>query len=143
MTPAATSFIRHSPIRNDHRRFPFRGETSGVVFESILNRLPPPAVRLNPDIPPRLDEILQKALEKDREMRYQVAAEMRADLKRLRREADSSAAFPQVLIRNRREATPFQRQAPRQSPQRRDRLRQFPQHPGQARPSAKSPRSTN
>ncbi|MGA9142997.1 MAG: protein kinase [Candidatus Acidiferrales bacterium] len=69
---------------------PFRGETSGVVFESILNRLPPAAVRLNPDIPPRLDEILQKALEKDREMRYQFAAEMRADLKRLRREADSS-----------------------------------------------------
>jgi serine/threonine protein kinase len=68
----------------------FRGETSGVVFESILNRLPPPAMRLNPDIPPRLEEILQKALEKDREMRYQVAAEMRADLKRLRREADSS-----------------------------------------------------
>ena len=69
---------------------PFRGETSGVVFESILNRLPPPAMRLNPDTPPRLEEILHKALEKDREMRYQVAAEMRADLKRLRREADSS-----------------------------------------------------
>jgi serine/threonine protein kinase len=69
---------------------PFRGETSGVVFESIMNRLPPPAMRLNPDIPPRLEEILHKALEKDREMRYQFAAEMRADLKRLRREADSS-----------------------------------------------------
>ena len=69
---------------------PFRGETSGVVFESILNRLPPPAMRLNPDVPPRLEEILHKALEKDREMRYQFAAEMRADLKRLRREADSS-----------------------------------------------------
>ena len=55
-----------------------------------MNRLPPAAVRLNPDIPPSLDEILQKALEKDREMRYQFAAEMRADLKRLRREADSS-----------------------------------------------------
>ena len=69
---------------------PFRGETSGVVFESILNRLAPPAMRLNPDVPPRLEEILHKALEKDREMRYQFAAEMRADLKRLRREADSS-----------------------------------------------------
>ncbi len=69
---------------------PFRGETSGVVFESIMNRIPPPAMRLNPDIPPRLEEILHKALEKDREMRYQFAAEMRADLKRLRREADSS-----------------------------------------------------
>ena len=69
---------------------PFRGDTTGVTFEAILNRVPPPAIRLNPDIPPKLDEILQKALEKDREMRYQVAAEIRADLKRLRRETDSS-----------------------------------------------------
>ena len=69
---------------------PFRGETTGVTFEAILNRVPAPAIRLNPDIPPKLEEILQKALEKDREMRYQVAAEIRADLKRLRRETDSS-----------------------------------------------------
>ena len=69
---------------------PFRGETTGVIFEAILNRVPPPAMRINPDIPPKLEEILQKLLEKDREMRYQVAAEIRADLKRLRREADSS-----------------------------------------------------
>jgi eukaryotic-like serine/threonine-protein kinase len=69
---------------------PFRGETTGVIFEAILNRLPPPALRLNPDIPPKLEEILQKLLEKDRELRYQVAAEIRADLKRLRRETDSS-----------------------------------------------------
>ncbi|MGB8654597.1 MAG: protein kinase [Candidatus Acidiferrales bacterium] len=69
---------------------PFRGDTTGVIFEAILNRIPPPAARLNPDIPPKLDEILQKALEKDREMRYQVAAEIRADLKRLRRETDST-----------------------------------------------------
>ena len=69
---------------------PFRGETTGVTFEAILNRVPPPALRMNPDIPPKLEEILQKALEKDREMRYQVAAEIRADLKRLRRETDSS-----------------------------------------------------
>ncbi len=69
---------------------PFRGETTGVTFEAILNRVPPPALRINPEIPPKLEEILQKALEKDREMRYQVAAEIRADLKRLRRETDSS-----------------------------------------------------
>src|ERR1700734_4006840 len=69
---------------------PFKGETTGVIFEAVLNRVPPPALRLNPDIPPKLEEILQKLLEKDREMRYQVAAEIRADLKRLRREADSS-----------------------------------------------------
>ena len=70
---------------------PFRGDTTGVTFEAILNRVPPPALRMNPEIPPKLDEILQKALEKDREMRYQVAAEIRADLKRLRRETDSSS----------------------------------------------------
>ncbi len=69
---------------------PFRGDTSGVMFEAILNRVPAPASRSNPEIPAKLDEILQKALEKDREMRYQVAAEIRADLKRLRRETDSS-----------------------------------------------------
>src|SRR5277367_922863 len=69
---------------------PFRGDTTGVTFEAILNRVPPPAIRLNPEIPPKLEEILQKALEKDREMRYQLAAEIRADLKRLRRETDSS-----------------------------------------------------
>src|ERR1700735_3900619 len=69
---------------------PFRGETTGVTFEAILNRVPPAAIRINPEIPPKLEEILQKALEKDREMRYQVAAEIRADLKRLRRETDSS-----------------------------------------------------
>ncbi len=74
---------------------PFRGDTTGVTFEAILNRVPPPAMRVNPEIPPKLEEILQKALEKDREMRYQVAAEIRADLKRLRRETDSSGrAFP-------------------------------------------------
>src|SRR6202167_5260194 len=69
---------------------PFRGETTGVTFEAILNRVPAPAIRINPDIPPKLEEILQKALEKDREMRYQVAAEIRADLKRLRRQTGSS-----------------------------------------------------
>ncbi|HXW16911.1 MAG TPA: protein kinase, partial [Candidatus Acidoferrales bacterium] len=69
---------------------PFRGDTTGVTFEAILNRLPPPALRVNPEISPKLEEILQKALEKDRELRYQVAAEIRADLKRLRRETDSS-----------------------------------------------------
>jgi serine/threonine protein kinase len=69
---------------------PFRGDTTGVTFEAILNRVPPPALRLNPDVPVKLEEILEKLLEKDREMRYQVAAEVRADLKRLRRETDSS-----------------------------------------------------
>jgi eukaryotic-like serine/threonine-protein kinase len=68
---------------------PFRGETSGSVFDSILNRAPTAAVRLNPEIPAKLEEIISKALEKDRELRYQTASELRADLKRLKRDTES------------------------------------------------------
>src|ERR1700733_2332850 len=69
---------------------PFRGESAGVITEAILNRAPVPAVRLNADAPVELERIIAKALEKDRETRYQVAAEMRADLRRLKRESDTS-----------------------------------------------------
>jgi serine/threonine protein kinase/tetratricopeptide (TPR) repeat protein len=68
---------------------PFRGETSGVISHAILDGQPTPAVRFNPDLPPKLEDIINKALEKDRELRYQGAAEMRADLKRLKRETES------------------------------------------------------
>jgi eukaryotic-like serine/threonine-protein kinase len=69
---------------------PFRGETSAVITEAILNRTPTAATRLNPELPPKLEETISKALEKDREMRSQTAAEMRADLKRIKRSIDSS-----------------------------------------------------
>src|SRR4029077_16427752 len=68
---------------------PFRGESSGVIFHEILDRAPAPAMRLNPGLPSKLEDIINKALEKNRNLRYQVAAEMRADLQRLRRDSDS------------------------------------------------------
>ena len=68
---------------------PFRGDTSGVIFESILNRAPAPAIRVNPDLPPKLEDIISRALEKDRNLRYQHASEMRAELQRLKRDMDS------------------------------------------------------
>jgi eukaryotic-like serine/threonine-protein kinase len=69
---------------------PFRGDSTAVIFDAILNRAPVAPVRLNPDLPPELERIINRALEKDRELRYQHASEMRAELQRLKRDTDSS-----------------------------------------------------
>lgn len=68
---------------------PFDGETSGLIFKAILDSDPPPAVRFNRDIPPELERIISKALEKDRNLRYQHASDMRTDLQRLKRDSDT------------------------------------------------------
>jgi eukaryotic-like serine/threonine-protein kinase len=71
-------------------RLPFHGESCGVIFDGILNRTPVSPVRINPDVPPKLGEIINKALEKDRNLRYQHASEIRTDLARLKRDTESA-----------------------------------------------------
>ncbi len=68
---------------------PFRGDTSAVIFDNILNRAPVPPIRFNPEVPPRLEDIINRALEKDRNLRYQHASDMRAELQRLKRDTET------------------------------------------------------
>ena len=70
-------------------QLPFRGESSAVIFEAIMNRAPVPPLRLNPDLPPKIEAIIERALEKDRELRYQHASDIRAELQRLKRDQQS------------------------------------------------------
>jgi len=81
-------------------RLPFRGNTSALIFKGILDEVQTPAARLNPDVPDGLEDIINKALEKDRDLRYQHASEMRSDLMRLKRESKSGrATAPEVVAR--------------------------------------------
>jgi eukaryotic-like serine/threonine-protein kinase len=76
---------------------PFRGDTSALIFNAILERPPVPPVRLNPDIPPKLEDVVNKALEKDRNLRYQHAADLRTDLQRLKRDTDSGRSAQHTM----------------------------------------------
>jgi TolB-like protein/predicted Ser/Thr protein kinase len=84
---------------------PFRGDTSALIFNAILERAPVAPVRLNPDLPPKLEEVINKCLEKDCSLRYQHASEIRADLQRLKRDTDSSRAAALPALPD----TPFKR----------------------------------
>ncbi len=68
---------------------PFRGETSGVIFDAIMNRAPLAPIRLNPNLPPKLEDVINRALEKDRELRYQHAVDIKSELRRLKRDLES------------------------------------------------------
>jgi eukaryotic-like serine/threonine-protein kinase len=83
---------------------PFHGETSAMIFDAILHSDPPPTIRFNRDIPPKLEDIINKALEKDRTLRYQSAADMRTDLQRLKRDADSARTLSLAAVDEEKEA---------------------------------------
>jgi serine/threonine protein kinase/Tol biopolymer transport system component len=85
---------------------PFRGDTSAVIFDAILNRAPNSPVRLNPDLSPKLEDLINKALEKDRDLRYQSASEIRADLKRLKRDTDSGRSGVTSSLSSRADTSP-------------------------------------
>ena len=93
-------------------RQPFAGNTTAVIFDGILNRAPASPVRLNPDLPPELERIVNTALEKDRELRYQTAAELKADLKRLKRDSESGRVSAATAATPAAPPVPLRRRAP-------------------------------
>ena len=88
---------------------PFRGDSSATVFDSILNRTPTPPARLNPDLPPKLEEVINKCLEKDRNLRYQHASDIRADLQRLKLKRDRESGKSAITMRESGIPTRYQR----------------------------------
>ena len=98
---------------------PFRGDTSGLIFEAILNRDPVPPVRLNPDLPAKIEEIINRAIEKDRNLRYQHASDLRAELQRLKRDSSSGRSHPSAAAQAALAAQESQRAAPQRSTKRR------------------------
>ncbi|MGA7921447.1 MAG: protein kinase [Candidatus Acidiferrales bacterium] len=94
---------------------PFRGESSAVITDAILNRAPVPAVRLNPDLPPKLEEVINRALEKDPNLRYQHASDVRSELKRLQRDTSSSHPPDVIATASGSETAQAQPQAPASS----------------------------
>jgi serine/threonine protein kinase/tetratricopeptide (TPR) repeat protein len=95
----------------------FSGNTSGVIHEAILNRVPVSPLRLNPDLPPKLEEIIYKALEKDADMRYQNASDLRTDLKRLKRDTDSGRSASRMQVTEPSGYMPARSSQPRQDAQ--------------------------
>jgi serine/threonine protein kinase/tetratricopeptide (TPR) repeat protein len=79
-------------------RRPFAGDSPGTIFEAILNRAPIPVLRVNPELPPELERIIDKSLQKERKLRYQTAADLKADLERLRRDTDSGRPSPASVV---------------------------------------------
>src|SRR5439155_7430282 len=96
--PHGFVFLWRCLVRNGNRQAAFRGDTTANLFDSILHKSPVAPVRLNPDLPAKLEEIINKALEKDRDLRYQHASDIRTDLKRLKRETESSRSAVPVAV---------------------------------------------
>ena len=86
-------------------QLPFQGESTATIFDAILNRAPVAPVRLNPNLPPRLEDIINRALEKDRNLRYQHASDLRAELQRLKRDTDSGRSAPTSVVEGEREVS--------------------------------------
>src|SRR5215467_9407577 len=86
-------------------QLPFQGESTATIFDAILNRAPVASVRLNPNLPPRLEDIINRALEKDRNLRYQHASDLREELQRLKRDTDSGKSAPTSVVEGEREVS--------------------------------------